>query len=315
MVNSVTRVAFIAPAFDDSEVRSWQEALTTVSPNIQIVSSTLAEEEQAEVAIVYYPPPGRLAHCRHLKALLSLSAGVETLLADALLPNVPIVRLMNTDLQALMREFVAYQVLRITRQFGDLETSHQLRRWTWSAPQSPASSWRVLVLGLGQLGAASAAALRDLGFRVTGWSRSPKSIRGVRCVSGRTGLESVLPESDIVVCLLPLTKETFELLNADFFSRLPRGARVINVGRSRCINQRDMLDSLATGQISQATLDVFDVEPLPEDHVFWSHPGINITPHAAAHPRPDACVSQLAECLELYRRGMPLPSIDRVRGY
>lgn len=309
-------VVLIAPLFDKTEVESWMHAFADAAPGLRFVRDGVSVDEQVEGAIVYYPAPGQLALYPRLSIIVSLSAGVEGILQDPTLPDVPMARVMNGDLRGLMREYVVYQVLRITRRFDYLEECRREHQWAWSTPSTPASEWRVLVLGLGQLGRASATALRDLDFQVYGWSRGPHSIPGVRCVFGRKGLDSVLPESDIVVCLLPLTAGTRGILCSDLFSRLPRGASLINASRSGCVRKEDMLRALDSGQLSRVTLDVFESEPLPEDHEFWSDPRINITPHAAAHPRPEACVPQVIKCLESCKRGVRPPGlVDRARGY
>lgn len=309
-------VVFSAPAFDEFEVGAWTKALAGAAPALRLLGEDGSVEEGVEGAIVYYPRPGQLALYPHLRIIVSLSAGVEGILADPLLPDVPVARVINSDLRGLMREYVVYQVLRLTRRFDYLEAGRRERRWAWSQPSTPATAWRVLVLGLGQLGRASAEALRDLGFQVSGWSRSSHSIPGIRSVVGRGGLHSLLPKSDIVVCLLPLTPETKGILSADLFSRLPKGASLISASRSGCLREDDMLEALGAGQLSNVTLDVFEKEPLPVDHVFWSHPSINITPHAAAHPRPEVCVPQIIECIESCKRGVEPPGlVNRAIGY
>ena len=310
-------MAFIAPAFDEAEKRAWCETLLDSIPGLRLVGEGASvKESDVEGAIVYYPPPGQLSRFPRLRLVISLSVGVETILSDPELPDIPVVRLMSAELQALMKEYVVYQVLRVSRGFDSLEESRREHRWVWSLPSKPASEWRVLVLGLGQLGRPAAEALRDLGFHVSGWSRRTHSIPGIHCGSGRAGLDSLLPVSDILVCLLPLTVETKGLLNAEVFSRLPKGASLINVGRSHCLHEWDLLRALEEGILSRATLDVFDAEPLPQNHVFWSHPRINITPHAAAHPRPVACTSHIVECIECCKRGVTPPGVvNRLLGY
>lgn len=311
------KILFTAPAFDEHEKYEWINALKEADPDLDILTEDMSfQREEVEGAIVYYPPPGLLARYSHLRIIFSLSAGVESIIADSQLPDVPVIRLMNIDLQALMREYIVYQVLRITRRFDIVEAWRSKSQWIWTKADTPATDWRVLVLGLGHLGRPSAEALDALGFQVTGWSRRSQSIPGIRCIFGEKSLASVLPESDIVICLLPLTAETKELLNIDFFSKLPRGASLINASRSGCLNETDLLEALDMGLLSHATLDVFDTEPLPNGHKFWTDSRINITPHCAAHPKPSSCTHQIIDCLERWKHKMELPGeVDKLLGY
>lgn len=307
-------VLLLAPQLEISE--TWSRAITAAGADVRLVEEGELPDEAIEVVIVDNPPPGRLCQFLNLRLIMSLSAGIDALLSDPSLPDIPIVRLVNAEMIGLMREYICYQVLRLHRGFADIEELHRERRWEWLSATRPAMCRRVLVLGLGEIGQACAEALRDLGFQVSGWSRHPKELRQIRCFSGLDGLRSVVPQTDILVCLLPLTALTSQLLSADLFDRLPVGSSIINAGRGGCLNEVDLIGALDRGQLSHATLDVFTIEPLPIDHPLWAHPKVTITPHTAAYPPPESFIAPIALNLQRLARGEPLPHIvHRGKGY
>jgi len=172
------------------------------------------------------------------------------------------------------------------------------------------------VLGLGALGQACATTLAELGFDVTGWSRSAKTVPGIKCLSGDAGLREALASAEIVVLLLPFTPQTENILNAETLALLPRGAVVINPGRGPLIDDDALLAALDSGHISHATLDVFRMEPLPKDHPFWAHPNITVTPHIAADTRPSTAAKVIAENIRRNEAGEALLYlVDRGAGY
>ena len=273
------------------------------APGVRIVEEGALPDEAITAALVDGVAPGRLARIPNLQMIMSLSAGVEGLLEDPHLPDVPIIRLVTEDMVALMREYVLYHALRIHREFQELEIMQQQQRWEWMPASKPAKLGRVLVLGLGRLGLASAEALRDLGFQVAGWSRTSKSVRGIRCFWGLAGLHAILPDTDILVCLLPLTAATRCILAEPLFELLPVGASIINVSRGGCQNEDDLLRALDNGRLAHATLDVFATEPLPRGHWLWSHPRVTVTPHTAAYPPPESFIPQIAASLAQFSSG------------
>jgi len=308
------KLLLLAPDFEFS--KDWACALAAAAPCASIVQDGEVPDSDIEGALVDSPPAGRLRLCPNLKIVFSLSAGVDSLLGDPTLPNIPIVRLASPEMAALMREYVAYQVLRLHRGFARFEKLQRDGCWVWMPSSRPANMCRVSVLGLGTIGLASAHALRALGFQVSGWSRTKKHESGIQCYTGLDGLMALLPQTDILVCLLPLTPETHGLIGADLLSRLPRGASFINASRGTCHIQEDLIRALDSGQVSHATLDVFESEPLPQEDPLWQHPRVTITPHTAAYPRPEACIAQIAVNLTQLSRGEHLTStVDRSRGY
>lgn len=269
-----------------------------------------------DAGLVYRPPRGVLAGCPNLRLIFSLGAGVDHLSSDPELPEVPIVKLMTPAKQALMNEWILYAVLRFHRGFDRFERLQRERRWEHQGPGPLAEERRVTVLGLGDLGAAAAAMLRDHGFRVAGWSRTPKTIEGVRCESGMAGLHALLPETDILVCLLALTPETAGLLDASLFARLPKGAAVVNAGRGQQLVAADLVAALDGGQLRGAMLDVADPEPLPPDDPLWTHPKVAITPHMSAYMPHHKALASLLENWRRLQAGEPLlHRVDRARGY
>ena len=247
-------------------------------------------------------------------AVLNLWAGVEEVAGNPTLTQ-PLARMVDPAMTRAMVEWVLAQVLR--HHIG-------LDRWirgtpgVWRDDPAPplASERRVTVLGLGALGAAVTAALAGLGFRVTGWSRSPKRIPGVACLSGPGGFSAALGAAEILVLLVPLTPATENLLDAAALARLPRGAVVINPGRGGLVDDAALRAALDLAHIEHATLDVFRIEPLPKDDPYWTHPRVTVTPHVAAATRPASAARKIAENVRRAEAGLPLLDlVDRARGY
>ncbi|MDJ0629362.1 MAG: glyoxylate/hydroxypyruvate reductase A [Rhodobacter sp.] len=247
------------------------------------------------------------------KAVLSLWAGVEDIVTNETLTQ-PLCRMVDAGLTEGMVEWVTGHVLR--HHLGmDAHIVNPEREWI-AVPPPLARQRPVTVLGLGELGAACARSLAGLNFPVTGWSRRPKSMRGIRCLAGPDGLEAALDGAQIVVLLLPLTSGTENLLNAARIARLETGAVVINPGRGPLIDDDALIAALDSGQLSRATLDVFRTEPLPADHPFWAHPGVTVTPHIAADTRPATAAQAIAENICRSEAGKPLLHlVDRTTGY
>lgn len=272
--------------------------------------------EEIEIALVWLPPPGVLRTFPNLAIAIVLGSGVEGVLADPDLPDrLPLVRLVSEDKTKEMVGYVMLSVLLCQRKFIEYLELQRSRHWEYlSAPR--ASQFVVGILGLGVLGSAVARGLTRIGFPVRGWSRTPKTIPEVECFYGNGQFEAFLSQCRAIVCLLPGTLQTEGILCQRTLSALPRGAYIINVSRGKHLVEADLLNALASGQIAGACLDVFDREPLPENHPFWSHPRIVVTPHIAAPGQPEDFADRTLEAIECYREGKPLQYvIDRDRGY
>ncbi|MFP7569889.1 2-hydroxyacid dehydrogenase [Marivita sp. S2033] len=249
-----------------------------------------------------------------LKAVLNLWAGVEDAVGNPTL-TVPFARMVDdAGLTQGMVEWVTGHALRhhLGMDAHIVNPDHQ-----WSAKAPPVSADRpVGILGLGELGTACGQALSRLGFPVTGWSRTAKSVDGITCLHGADGLRETLRNSQIVILLLPDTPATQNTLNAETLALLPHGAFVLNPGRGPLIDDSALLDALDSGQVAHATLDVFRTEPLPRDHPFWSHPSVTVTPHIASQTRPPSAARAVVENIRRSEAGEPLLHlVDRDAGY
>ncbi|NIA67684.1 glyoxylate/hydroxypyruvate reductase A [Pelagibius litoralis] len=296
----------------------WRDTLQDLLPDVECrLWGEAGDKDEVDYAVVWQPPIGELKTFRNLKCIVSMGAGVDhILLRDPDYPkHVPIIRTVGTDLRQRMREYVVLHVLRLHRRLPDIEAGQ--RRHDWDQIITPtAPDRRVGILGLGNMGADVAQALAGLGFSVLGWSRRPKEVAGVECHHGSAGLSDVLKQSEILVCLLPLTAETQGILNKDLFARMPKGANLINVGRGQHLVEEDLIPALDSGQLSRATLDVLCQEPPETDHPFWDHPGILLTPHVASLIDPAAGAKIIAGNLKRFIAGEPVPDmVDVAQGY
>lgn len=293
------------------------EAMAASIPRLETISLTeLTEPSAVNYALALAPPSGLLGQLTNLTAIMPVGAGVEHLLSDPLLPDhIPIVRFVQPDMVMRMSEYVLQHVLNHHRQARVLRANQCLRVWQLH-PQPSAAERTVGILGLGVLGQDAALKLRSVGFAVRGWSRTPKTIEGIDCFAGTGELRTFLRKCEILVCLLPLTRMTEGLIDGSFLSELPRGASIINAARGAIIVDDDLLAALESEQISEATLDAFAIEPLPDDHAYWDHPKVTLTPHCASAVTPEALASKVADTIDRIRSGKPLENVvERSLGY
>ncbi|MGM8851961.1 2-hydroxyacid dehydrogenase [Salinicola halophyticus] len=295
----------------------WIEQLQKLLPGWTIRSIHDPDDVEAVTyAVVWKPADGAFLPFANLKAIVSLGAGIDHVLADTKLPRqIPIIRTVGTDLTQRMREYVALHVLSHHRDMPTISANQRARQWK-QLVVPPATDRPVGVMGLGNLGSAAASTLSALGFETLGWSRTQREIEGITTFAGDAEFAAFLGRCEILVCLLPLTDATMGILNAKLFAKLPKGASVINVGRGPHLVDDDLLAALDSGQLSHATLDVFHVEPLPSEHPFWSHPRITVTPHIASLIDAPTGSRIVAANIERFEREGSVPDLaDAERGY
>lgn len=281
------------------------------------LSASLVTEARAEtVDYIIYAPTSDLQDFTpytRVKAVLSLWAGVEKIVTNDTL-TMPLARMVDPGMTQSMVEWVTGHVLRYHLGM-DAHIMNPDRVWD-PTPTPLAQERTVCILGLGALGSAVSEQLLTLNFNITGWSRAPKALPGVECFNGAAGLPTALSTAEIVVLLLPDTTETENTLNAGTLSALPQGACIINPGRGPLIDDAALIAALNSGQVRHATLDVFRVEPLPQDHPFWAHPKVTVTPHIAAATRAITASKEIAENIKRSETGAPMINlVDRGRGY
>jgi len=279
-------------------------------------SDMLGDKADIEVAMAWKPPQGLLASLPNLKLIVSLGMGVDHLLADGRVPaGVPIVRIMDEGLIGQMTEYALYWALRHHRDIDKYAANQRDARWKEEAFVDTANR-RVGVLGLGSIGQDTADKFSRLGFPTAGWSRTAKTLPGVETFHSRDQLQRFLARSDILVNVLPLTRETHGLLDAAAFAALPKGAYVINMARGGHVVDEALLAALDSGHLSGAALDVFNQEPLPADHAYWRHPKVHVTPHVAGATNPRTASPGVIENIKRMRAGQPLlRPVDPKTGY
>jgi glyoxylate/hydroxypyruvate reductase A len=297
-------------ASETEKAEFWLPLLRAALPEDRFLESV---ESSVDVALVATPPAGTLARLKGAKLVQSLWMGVEKLLADPDYPRgVPLARLIDPGMVAAMSETVIAHLLDWHRHHYRYRAQQAKVEWR-RYKQYLASDRTVGILGLGELGGDAARKLLGLGFRVAGYSRRPKQVEGVQSF---TDLEAMLPLCNALACLLPLTAETRGVVNGKTLALLKPHSCLINVARGGHVVVHDLLQSLDSGHLGHAYLDVFDTEPLPKDSPLWRHPGVTITPHSAALTEPRTAVAKIVENVERVRRGeTPLHLVDFAAGY
>lgn len=303
------------------DIEPWLAAFRAAAPNRKFVTEPDSTDDPSiKYAVVWKQPQGILSSLSKLELVFSLGAGVDHVLTDTSLPDVPIARIVSPDLTLRMSEYVVWQVLDHFRQGAAYRSQQQNKIWKELA-QPAATAITIGIVGLGVLGIASARILRALGFQLSGWSRTQKNIEGIDCYCGDAGMAELLATSDIVVVLLPLTAQTKGIINRDFLAAMktdtPIGGPVlINAGRGGLQREADILAALNSGALMAASLDVFETEPLDQKSSLWEHPGVMVTPHVAANSEPTVLAREVIEQIDRFENGhAPNGLVDRDAGY
>lgn len=309
----------LVTSYGDESLAEWRGCfarLLTGAP-VAAIDDPGVDVDAVEYVFVYKPPAGRLAQFPNLKLILSMGAGVDHIIKDPTWPrHIPLVRMGGEHTAQRMGEYVCLAALSLLRDMHRVIRAQAECVWDHFETPRNATQTRVGVMGLGNLGLPAARMLQRLGFVVSGWSRTRKSLEGLRCFAGPSERNAFLAQSDILVCLLPDTVETKGVLNSEALSRLPRAAGLVNAARGSHLVMRDLIDALDSGQLSGAVLDVFEVEPLPSDDPAWRHPGIVVTPHIGSLASKFERASYAAEIIARFERKQPLQNLyESARGY
>ena len=301
----------------DTDGQLWKKAFEAALGPVDFRTlDNLGDEADIEIVLAWKPPGGLIASFPNVKMIVSLGMGVDHLLADDRLPEgVPITRIMDDGLVGQMSEYALYWALRHHRDIDKYAASQRALQWK---PEEFVDTIhrRIGVLGLGTIGQDTAGKFAALGFPTAGWSRTQKTLPGIDTFHGPHGLAQVLAQSDILINVLPLTRDTRGILNAKVFAALPKGAYFINMARGGHVNDEALLAALDSGHLSGAALDVFNTEPLPAGHPYWSHAKVHVTPHIAGATNPRTASPGVIENIRNVRAGRALINlIDPKSGY
>jgi glyoxylate/hydroxypyruvate reductase A len=310
-------VPFIS-SLPKADIDQWLKVLKKKLPKERIVKFSNLKKldyNKVDVAIVANPNPTEVKKLVNLKWIQSVWVGVEKLVESFKGEKVKIVRLIDPEMNRTMSEAVLSWVLYLHRDMHFYRVQQNKRVWKETDYIKP-SNKVVSFIGLGELGSASTVKLIENGFNVCGWSRGKKKISKVKSFTGELGLKKMLNQTDILVCLIPLTQKTKYLLNYKTLSYLKRGASIINFARGGIINAKDLVKHLNSGKIKHAVLDVFEKEPLPSSSDLWKHKNITVLPHISAHTDMDTASSIVCKNIKTYRLNNRIPkSVDMLRGY
>ena len=306
-------IVLISKDRDFSELR---DCILNLDASIDVQKWPKVEDKTSvRMAVCWRIPPNTLQNFPHLQLIQSYGAGVSELLLDSTIPHhVPISRLILPSLAHDMLSYIEWRLKQI--EFRGHTYEQQQKSIEWNPLQKVDMSVTPIgVLGLGALGAIVATGLAEMGYKVNGWSLRKKDLPGVDCF-GEMELNEFLSRIQILVCLLPLTPATEGILNLELFKKLLQPARIINVGRGPHLVDEDLLYAMDIGLISEAYLDVFSTEPLPENHPFWNRSHIHITPHIASRTRTKDAATLIVENYKLISSGMVAQFlVDREVGY
>jgi glyoxylate/hydroxypyruvate reductase len=304
----------ITVCLTETKTAPWLQGLRAALPQAE-VQEWAPGAPQADHAVVWAPPQQFLDEQSRLKGIFNIGAGVDALMKLKLPAAAKVVRIDDGGMAVQMAEFVCHALIRHFRELDSYEDDVRRGAWSYRRPRRRAE-YPVGIMGLGVLGERVARAVAHFDFPVLGWSRTPKIVPGVQCFAGQAQFDAFLSATRVLVCLLPLTPETRNVMNTRNLSRLMPGGFVINVARGAHLVDEDLITLLDSGHLAGAALDVFRTEPLPEGHPFWRHPKITVTPHTSARTLRDESIAQITGKILALERGEPIAGVvDPQRGY
>ena len=312
----MTIVAFFSQNDSPDLQNEWQKRLQFYDDRIKLVPLLSNEAEEATTALLWKPPLDRIKDLKKVKGLISLGQGVDHILKNNLIPqNIPVVRIVDPFMAKTMSHWVILSILSYTR---DIYGYYHQENTKIYKPRKEIDflSPKIGIYGIGAIGSVVLKDLYNLGFNVEGWSRTEKNIKNIFCNHGDNGFVKMLSDCNIHVCLLPLTKSTIHIFNKETFGLMKKNSCFINAGRGDQVVEKDLLVSCKSGHIANAILDVYEEEPLPENHPFWDQKNIRIWPHVAAETNPETAAKQIANAIKCINEGKTPPNtVDRNLGY
>ena len=312
----MTIVAFYSKGTSIEVQNTWSKRLKFYYPSLKLVPLLSEEAKFATVALLWKAPLNYLNKMTRIKGLISLGQGVDHILNGNLIPeNIPVVRIVDPYMAKSMSHWVLLSILNIIRETYGYFSQENTKIYK-PRDEKNFLSLKIGVYGIGAIGSVVAKDLSYMGFNVQGWSRTKKKIKTITCLSGNEGFKELITNSDIHVCLLPLTPSTENIFNKHKFIKMKKGSCFINAGRGEHVDENHLLDSCRSGHISNAVLDVYRNEPLPKNHPFWKQDNIRLWPHVAAETNPDAAAKQIVNAIKcLYNNIVPPNTVDRTLGY
>jgi len=312
-------MALLIYGLDTDEIgtaQSWRDTLAELLPHLEIrIFPDVGNTSDITYLAFMRPDFDAIPPLPNLRAMFSRSAGVEAFINHPKLPQAPLGKIEPAGGDPMMTEYVLMHVLSLHREMPRYQEAQANREWLRRPIRRPEQR-RIGFLGLGLMAKAPALVLKSLGFPVSAWVRSPREEPGILVFHGPDQLEPFLRQADIVVCLLPLTRETEGILCARTFAMMPRGAMVINIGRGKHVVDADLVAALESGQLSYAALDALHPEPLPQDSPLWLHPKVTVMPHVARRPTVRQLVAEIAANIRNVEAGGGLlQEIDKATGY
>lgn len=295
---------------------AWQKQIQQDSPNIRfyVWPEDNVDLASVDILVMWRIPQALLSQLTNLKAIFTVSAGIDQLDIKTIPEHIDIIRMIDDDLSDQLAEYSVMSVLMLYRQafeYLDQQTKHQWQKFKLP----PANTINIGLMGLGHQGQKIIQALRPFGFNLLGWSRSQHNIHGVSCYDA-PHLEQFLSQLNILICVLPLTQQTDGILNRQLLNQLPKGSSIINIGRGKHLIIDDLIECLDSGHIHRAIIDVMANEPLEAESPLWDHPKIFVTPHIAGDTRAESGYRTLLTSITAWSTGgAPKGLVPRPRGY
>ena len=312
----MTVVGFFSKGNSISVQNNWEQKLKLFLPSIKLVPLLSKEALNVKIALLWKAPMKRLNELKNIKGLISLGQGVDHILSELSIPkNITIVRIVDPYMAKSMSHWVLLSVLKFIRDTYGYYDQEKNKKYQ-PRKEKNFLTIEIAVYGVGAIGTVVAKDLYQMGFKVNGWSRTKKEIKGVTCYHGESGFSKLIKTCDVHVCLLPLTSSTKNIFNKITFKNMKYGSCFINAGRGDHVVEEDLLENCKSGQISNAILDVYKIEPLPNSHNFWEQENIRLWPHVAAETNPETAAKQIANAIKCINNNiLPPNTINRNLGY
>ena len=272
--------------------------------------------DKIEVALVWNLPDKILKKLKNLKIIFSLGAGVDHILKLPSYKNTPIIRIQDPNMRSRMLNHVLAQILIYQLKLTEYNKAQQKNIWLDERHTSLNKDLTIGVLGVGYLGKFIANKLKSLDYNVIGYKNTISAAKYSIPIYYKNSLKTFLKLSDIIVSVLPATKETRDLINKSFLNQMKKKSLLINIGRGSSLNEMDLLKHIKQNNYFFASLDVFKKEPLPKNSKLWKNQNITVTPHVAAITDVDSSINYIFSKFEQFRTNGKIKSDVKIKnGY